>query len=330
MPIQITPDSHDQIVSTIRNVAVSKNVDFKYLLNQAKVESGLNPLAKAPTSSAMGLFQFTSTTWLNMVKIHGDQVGLNSEAQTLRTNASTPAERSQILELRSNPLVSTALAAHLAVDNARALAASGHASIGPTELYMAHFLGSAGANVFLNGLRDTPSAPAANALPAAAAANAGVFFANRAPLSFQAIYDRFSQKFAEAAATNPTSSPQKVDSSIKPNLDLQSIETSLNQIINTALSVPQSQTPAATSGDAPSTPVSEGAMKQYLKNFSLVDQAGGMSQIEHTHTRDASQAAVTNSGSAPIAENDVSPMASGVRMILKAAEQKTEDRSSQP
>jgi hypothetical protein len=165
MPIQPVPDSRDNIISTIRKVAHTQNADFQYLLNQAKVESGLDPRAKASTSSAAGLFQFTSATWMNMVKRHGEKVGLASEALNLRANLVSGEERRQILNLRNEPYVATALAAHLAADNAQALSAAGHKSIGPTELYMAHFLGASGADTFLRGLRDRPSEPAASALP---------------------------------------------------------------------------------------------------------------------------------------------------------------------
>ena len=326
MPIQQISEAQEHIVSTIRRVADTHNADFKYLLNQAKVESGLDPHAKASTSSATGLFQFTSNTWLNMVRLHGESVGLGPAAQSLRSSGASSAERAQILELRNDPQISTALAAHLAADNAQSLAASGHKSIGPTELYMAHFLGAAGANTFLNGLRDTPNAPAANALPAAAAANTGVFFNKQAPLSYQAIYERFAQKFTDAINAPQPNHPPTKESSFAALENAGTFDTRLKEIVASAMSAfsaNRTQAPPAGPADAPSgPPVTEAAMTQFLKNFSLVDQSSGMVQIGDVHARDASQASTGNSDHAPISEQSVSPLISGARLILKASDPK--------
>ena len=320
MPIQPVFETRDQIISTIRKVADTQNADFKYLLNQAKVESGLDPAAKASNSSAAGLFQFTSGTWMNMVMRHGDQVGLASEAQSLRANMASGTERAQILNMRNEPYVATALAAHLAADNAQVLAAAGHKSIGPTELYMAHFLGASGANTFLNGLRDRPSEAAANALPVAAAANKGVFFANKTPLSYQDIYNRFAQKFADAATVSTTTAPTLKEITAAAQDNTGTFEARLKQIVATAIaaSTPQAAPDTPDTGSTP--PVTEAAMSQYLKNFSLVDHASGMSQVSETPARDASQAASTNGGYEPMSAQAVSPLASGARLILKAAD----------
>jgi len=320
MPVQPIPDSRENIISTIRRVANTQNADFQYLLNQAKVESGLDPRAKASSSSAAGLFQFTSGTWMNMVKRHGDKVGLASEAQNLRGNMTSGDERTQILNLRNEPFVATALAAHLAADNAQALAAAGHKSIGPTELYMAHFLGASGANTFLNGLRDKPSDPAANALPVAAAANKSVFYSNRTPLSYQDIYNRFAQKFADASATIPTTAPTLKETAAAAVENVGAFEARLKQAVATAIAAsrPQAATEPADTSAAP--PVTENAMMQYLKNFSLVDHASGMAQVSEAPMRDASQGAAPSGAHEPMSEQGVSPLASGARLILKAAD----------
>jgi len=323
MPIRAVSETRDQIISTIRKAADSHNADFKYLLNQAKVESGLNPSARASTSSAAGLFQFTSGTWMSVVMRHGDKVGLASEAQGLRSNLASSADRQQILNLRNEPYLATALAAHLAADNAQRLAAAGHKAIGPTELYMAHFLGANGANTFLNGLRDRPLEPAAKALPAAASANTSVFFNNKTPLSYQDIYNRFAQKFADAAAGATTSSSALKDTAGAVLDQAGAFEARLKEVVSTAIAASiqrQAATPSAT-GEAPSPmPLMEDALTQYLKNFSLVDHASGLTQVSETHGRDASRAASFNNGHEPMGEQSVSPLASGARMILRATD----------
>ncbi len=325
MPIQQVSEARDYVVSTIRQVAASQNADFKYLLNQAQVESSLNPRAKAATSSAAGLYQFTSGTWVEMVKRHGDQVGLGDEAQSLRFNTASPADRARILDLRNQPETATAMAAFFAADNAQALSAAGHKSIGPTELYLAHFLGASGAATFLNGLRDSPTSSAAKALPQAAAANAAIFFDNGGPRSYQDIYNRFAQKFNDA----PSVSAQLANSAL-PKLDRSTIsfDTRLRQIVAAALASDTRQVSPSDTVSAPAIPVTDETMSKYLKNFSLVDHASGMTQVSDPRARDASQGASSSGGDAPLNPQSLSPIASGVRMILKAVDQTNRENGS--
>ena len=113
----------DPISGAIKAAATATGVDFTYLFQQAKVESGLNANAKAGTSSATGLFQFTKDTWFKVVEQHGDAMGLSGEASSLRNGAASAADRQKILDMRNNPAISAQLAAHYAIDNAKALQA---------------------------------------------------------------------------------------------------------------------------------------------------------------------------------------------------------------
>ena len=196
----------DAIAGAIHSAASATGVDFSFLFQQAKVESGLNAQAKAGTSSATGLFQFTRDTWLKVVEQHGDSMGLSSEAASLRGGAASASDRQRILDMRSNPEVSARMAAHYAIDNARALQAQGHTVSGPTDLYLAHFLGSGGASKFLAGMKENPNAPAASILPSAAGANKAIFYKNGVPASFNDIYQRFAKRFDTSApvSTNAT------------------------------------------------------------------------------------------------------------------------------
>ena len=325
MPIQQITEARDHVVSTIRQVAATQNVDFKYLLNQAQLESSLNPLAKASTSSAAGLYQFTSGTWLEMVKRHGDQVGLSSQAQSLRSNTASTGDRAQILDLRNQPQTATAMAAYLAADNAQALSAAGHKSIGPTELYLAHFLGSGGANTFLNGLRDTPTAPAAKALPLAAAANTNVFYSGSGPRSYQEIYNRFATKFNDAQVVGDAAAGL---ATLVPEHSSASFDKRLKQLVSAALSGSSNDAVGSSGAGPASIPVTEEVMTKYLKNFSLADHASGMTQVSDPRARDASQGASNNGGDPPMNDQSLSPLASGVRMMLKAVDQPTKGNGS--
>jgi len=191
-----------RITQAIKQASVRTGVDFSYLLNKASQESGFDPNAKASSSSATGLFQFTSQTWLQMIKNHGSQFGLAQYADHITTDnngvahVSDPRWRQAILSLRKDPSVSAEMAGELDQQNFTTLKSGVGGKIGPTELYLAHFLGAGGASDFINKMRSTPNASAANVVPDAAASNPSVFFdKSGAPRSLTQIYQQFAQKF---------------------------------------------------------------------------------------------------------------------------------------
>ena len=181
----------------------SKRIDFSYLVKQAQVESGLNPNARAGTSSAAGLYQFTSGTWLKMVERHGDSHGLAADAAALRSGTASQSDVTRLLEKRHDPELSTRLAAEFAIENAKSLVASGVKQVGPTELYLAHFLGAGGSAKFLEEMQKNPDAPAAPAMRNAAEANRPIFYARGEAVSYRAIYERFAKKFNGSADVSP-------------------------------------------------------------------------------------------------------------------------------
>lgn len=199
MTLEKVSDRKDEVRSIIRRAAEKNGQDFNYMLAQARLESGLNPEAKAKTSSATGLFQFTSGTWLDLIKRHGDKVGLGQTALALQNGGITAAQKADILARRVEPELSSELAARFAVENANALQRSGHEKIGSTELYIAHFLGPQGANVFLTGLKQEPNAPAAQALKQAASANEQVFYSGGKARTYSEIFVQLQNKLAGGA-----------------------------------------------------------------------------------------------------------------------------------
>ncbi len=164
--ISTTASPTTGVRGAIARAAQATGVDFNYLLAQARLESSLNPQAHASASSAAGLYQFTKGTWGSMLARHGTDL----------TSANSPASHAQMLALRYDPNASAMMAAELAGDNTTALTAVLGRAPTSGELYLAHFLGTAGATRFLNALATNPEQSAAALLPKAAAANSAVFF----------------------------------------------------------------------------------------------------------------------------------------------------------
>ncbi|HEU4968699.1 lytic transglycosylase domain-containing protein [Sphingomonas sp.] len=194
------------VQSAIQRASLKTGVDFSYLLGQAQVESSLRPDAKAPTSSASGLYQFIEQSWLGTVKQHGAEHGLGWAADKISQGASgryyvsDTATRDYILKLRNNPEVASLMAAEYASDNKAELEASLGRTVGGADLYMAHFLGVGGAKKFLSTLASNPGAAAAHLFPAAAASNRNVFFGEGGQArSVAEIYDRFAAKLQRGA-----------------------------------------------------------------------------------------------------------------------------------
>jgi hypothetical protein len=172
----------DRVTAAIQLASARTGVRFDYLLSQARIESSLNPNAHARTSSATGLFQFIEQTWLGMVKQHGAQHGLATEANAIQRGrnghyyVADPEMRRQILDLRRQPEAASAMAAEFASDNGRYLQSRLGRPAEPVDLYLAHFLGAGGAARFLRAHDANPGAAAAAMLPAAARANRAVFY----------------------------------------------------------------------------------------------------------------------------------------------------------
>ena len=193
----------DRVTAAIQLASANTGVQFGYLLNQARLESGLNPNARARTSSATGLFQFIDQTWLGMVRQHGAEHGLGWAAGQIRQGpngryyVADPETRRQILDLRRQPEAASAMAAEYAADNGRYLENRLGRAMEPVDLYLAHFLGAGGATRFLRAHAASPDAPAAAMLPQAARANRPIFYNRDGSMrSFAEIRARFAEKIA--------------------------------------------------------------------------------------------------------------------------------------
>jgi hypothetical protein len=227
-----TGQSRNAVTHAIADAARRSGVDFGYLFAQARVESSLDPHARASTSSAVGLFQFTNQTWLATLHQHGGAHGYGWAASAIagdakgRFSVADPLLRQQIMALRYDARASSAMAAAFAGDNGDMLRDQLGIEPEPVDLYLAHFLGGAGAIRFLSAWQSNPDAAAVPLFPKAAAANRGIFFGKDGqPRTLQDIRERFRAKLGNDTSASPTPqfafrkplAPQPVTDSADPS-----------------------------------------------------------------------------------------------------------------
>jgi hypothetical protein len=205
----VDPTIQTAIVAALTRASNATGVDFHHLVDVARRESSFNPQARAPTSSAAGMFQFIESTWLEMIAKHGDKHGLGVEASRIdlsgpRPRVADPATRKAILDLRFDPEIAARMAGEFTRDNAARLEKRLGREPSAGELYAAHVMGAAGAvRLIAAAQRNAPDASAL--FPREAGANRWLFFARDGePRSAQALLDRLTQ-----AAHGPQSPVQQ-------------------------------------------------------------------------------------------------------------------------
>lgn len=203
--IQPFSAAQGNVQAAIANAAARTDTDFDYMLAQARVESSLNPNARARTSSAAGLYQFTNQTWLATLNRHGAAHGLGWAADAITMNdgqasVADPALRAAIMDLRFNPEVASLMAGEFAGDNAEFLEGALGRPVDSTELYLAHFLGAEGARRFISAHDADPSQSAAALFPQAANANRSIFFEGGSARSLGEVRAHFTARLSESGA----------------------------------------------------------------------------------------------------------------------------------
>lgn len=198
----IAKNAPQGILSAIKNASIKAGVDFSYMVQQAAAESSFNPAAKAKTSSASGLYQFIESTWLSMVRDHGEKYGLGDMAAKIdeKGRVTDKAAKKEILALRNDPEIASHMAAEFASENKSFLEdhwAKGKKDVGSTELYFAHFMGAGSAAAFLKARDENPLQQAALLFPKAASANRNVFYDTKTgrPKTMDEVYAFFDKKF---------------------------------------------------------------------------------------------------------------------------------------
>ncbi len=170
------------IVDTIMRASEVTGADPVYMMALADKESSFLPGNKASTSSAVGLFQFISGTWLEAVRSFGPKHGLIMEAAAIENQGgklSVPDEtkREYILGLRRNPFISALMAAEMMKRDKTKIEARLGRKLSRSEFYLSHFFGVDSASRFIALVDDKPKKSAESAFPAAARSNKSLFFA---------------------------------------------------------------------------------------------------------------------------------------------------------
>lgn len=205
-PFAVTIAGHrlpPELMQNLRDAAAKTGVDYEFLVAQASVESGFHGKAHARRTSAAGLFQFTGTTWLRMMREYGAKYGYGDLASKVRFTAhggitvSDKATHDRILALRRDDRLSALFAAEYAKENgARLEAVTGHRAT-PAELHLAHLLGPNGAIRFIKAHEHDGEQAAAKVLPSAARHNPALFYAEggRSAKSVAAVYQKIQERF---------------------------------------------------------------------------------------------------------------------------------------
>lgn len=200
------------VQTIIQRAGAATGVDAGYLMKTAQRESSFNPTARASTSSATGLFQFTEQTWLATVKQFGDRHGYSAYSDQIRQNSEgryvvSGGSRQAVLDLRLDPTAASVMAGEFTQQNAAYL--KGRIGREPTqgELYMAHFMGPAGSARLIDALENQPMAPAANIFPDAARANPTIFYRGGRAATVQEVYANLVRT---GAAPPPMPAPEPV------------------------------------------------------------------------------------------------------------------------
>ncbi|MCA1910149.1 MAG: transglycosylase SLT domain-containing protein [Magnetospirillum sp.] len=221
--IEAQESRHQRVARHIREAAQATGIPFDYLLAQANTESRLDPDAASRRSSAMGLYQFTASTWLDMIKKHGADHGLGNYADAITTgkdgklSVANKDLKKEILELRRDPRISALMAGEYAADNRKILESKLGRQASAHDLYLAHYLGAGGALKVLNEVGDSDQTAAA-ILPEAARANPEEFHhddgegeAKSVDALYASVQARFRRSMAKAATMAKALNRPKVD-----------------------------------------------------------------------------------------------------------------------
>jgi hypothetical protein len=197
------------VEAAISRASKATGVDFSFLMKTAGRESGMNPAARAGSSSAAGLFQFVEQTWLQTLKTHGAKYGYARYAELIskgsdgKFHVDGAEARRAVMDLRLDPHAASLMAGELASDHAAYL--KGRTGRTPTagELYAAHFLGPQGSARLIEAAQNNPTLTAAHLFPDAARANKSIFYRDGRAASVSEVYANLTRTAGGGGVVDP-------------------------------------------------------------------------------------------------------------------------------
>ncbi len=176
------PNTAAENLAILQEVANRRSVDaptLNTLQHIMHVESSGGTRNRNPSSSATGAFQFLDSTWLGVIKMHGQSEALRAyglEKYVDKIHMVTqsdgkkfwtiddPKLRQEALDLRYNVEISSEMVVIFTRENQKQLESKLQRKVSSGELYLAHFLGAGGALQILT--HPDPDAKIASILPA--------------------------------------------------------------------------------------------------------------------------------------------------------------------
>lgn len=188
------PKIPQRVMKAIQSAAHESGVDPHLLVAIAWRESRFDPNARNEHSSAKGLLQFTTGTWLQMVRDYGSAHHVGGYAAAIHKDhsgdlvVSGRRMRTAILRLRSDPVLS----AKLAADNMRQQRGVMQDRLGrnvtPADLYLMHVLGPSGAARFLAAVAQHPNESSLEVASYEVMRNAGLLARDGRPMTVANTY----------------------------------------------------------------------------------------------------------------------------------------------
>lgn len=210
------------VATTTVATASSDDSAIEVLTNRIiHVESGGSARAKNPLSSATGLGQFISSTWIRMMN-------------TYRPDLARSLSTAELLELRFDPTISREMVRNLAREGESYLKQRGH-QITAGRLYLCHFLGMEGAHQILSASGDAMIADVLGAV----VIKANPFLTGKNATYVVAWAEKKMTGRAPAATSQPgsitTSPPPQVVRQTSPEFEKykQAIATTLSSVAST-------------------------------------------------------------------------------------------------
>ncbi len=345
------------VIGSVRKASNATGVNFAYLMAQASRESSFRTDVSSTQSSASGLFQFVQSTWLQMMKKHGAKYGYGDMAAKIRQKSGggyvvdDQKTLSDILALRKNAELSSLMAAEYARSNKQYLEKALGRDIAPADLYIAHFLGPAGAARLLKAHQENGEQAAADLIPTAAQSNKSIFYHSETgqPRTVKALYEQLEDHVEEpirryAAMQNETGAvvdPGPTGSSPSLGALIASATTatvkSKSQATQTAVAIL-----AVLEASARSTPVvpttAVGALEALQNHIApestpsllaSIDMASQEMRAQTARAEDfATRTTVALANHLPAAPSEPTPPASSLMAALDTASQATREQTT--